>query len=364
MTKGLVQIVPKFQPDRDGIGDYALGLAQRLASRGWDSHFLVPNEYGRTDDFEMPEGFRVSARSLRDDVGIRRDVAGADAVILHYVGYGYNRRGVPFRLVGLLEMLKRETLVRPSVVYFHELWASGPPWKSEFYLGPIQRLLEKRIASLGRVSMTSTEIMSRRLQHLTGRNVLVQPISGIVPASRETEQSKSDAVVVFGLPSSRAKTIERHAELIGMLFARGLIQRVIIAGDNAGTEAENHEVQRCLGNVRVEWIDSPDADAVAAILKQAAAFLSYYPAPYLLKSASIMTAFAVGCPVIIASGSSGAPLERDRHYLVNDVDGRDVVVAAFESGRLASIGEAAHSWYVAEADWPIAVKRWEDALEG
>jgi hypothetical protein len=58
-------------------------------------------------------------------------------VILHYVNYGYQTRGVPFALLRFARELRGQ-LRGQWVTTFHELYAWGPPWKSEFWLRPLQ----------------------------------------------------------------------------------------------------------------------------------------------------------------------------------------------------------------------------------
>jgi hypothetical protein len=60
-----------------------------------------------------------------------------DHVILHYANYGYQARGVPFLLRAFVKQLRSQLRGR-WVTTFHELYASGPPWKSAFWLRPFQ----------------------------------------------------------------------------------------------------------------------------------------------------------------------------------------------------------------------------------
>jgi hypothetical protein len=131
-SKTVLQIVPHLPGTFDGVGDYALSLARALsADHGVTTTFLVAGKASVTSR----EGYAVIA-------GLDPGASGALAqkcehVILHYVNYGYQARGVPFSLRGFVKQLRGHLRGR-WVTMFHELYASGPPWKSAFWLRPLQ----------------------------------------------------------------------------------------------------------------------------------------------------------------------------------------------------------------------------------
>ena len=130
--KTVLQIVPHLPGTFDGVGDYALNLARALSTdHGITTTFLVAGETSVTSK----DGYAVIA-------GLRRDASAELArkcrhVILHYVNYGYQARGVPFSLRSFAKQMRSQLRGR-WVTMFHELYASGPPWKSAFWLRPLQ----------------------------------------------------------------------------------------------------------------------------------------------------------------------------------------------------------------------------------
>ena len=68
-------------------------------------------------------------------------------VILHYVNYGYQARGVPFYLRRFARQLRGQLRGR-WLTTFHEIYASGPPWKSEFWLRPFQVKIARDLIDL------------------------------------------------------------------------------------------------------------------------------------------------------------------------------------------------------------------------
>jgi hypothetical protein len=128
----VLQIVPHLPGTFDGVGDYALNLARALsAGHGLETTFLVARETTATskDGYAVLSGLnRVGSRELADR---------HEHVILHYVNYGYQARGVPFSLRTFAKGLRKNLRGRWATT-FHEFYASGPPWKSAFWLRPFQ----------------------------------------------------------------------------------------------------------------------------------------------------------------------------------------------------------------------------------
>src|SRR5438067_285463 len=127
----LLHIAPRFPPFLDGIGDYASRLAQELHLRfGAQNLFL-------SGDVNQQPGAELSVLESRSSDVLLRTLQSLqfDRVLLHYCGYGFQKRGAPLWLLrGLTRFLQMQDV--PLIVSFHELWASGKPWQSPFYFGP------------------------------------------------------------------------------------------------------------------------------------------------------------------------------------------------------------------------------------
>jgi hypothetical protein len=128
----VLQIVPHFPGTFDGVGDYALNLARALsAGHGITTTFLVAGATPATsrENYPVISGLNSLASA---------ELASAhEHVILHYVNYGYQARGIPFLLRTFAKHL-RPRLRGRWVTMFHEIYASGPPWGSAFWLRPFQ----------------------------------------------------------------------------------------------------------------------------------------------------------------------------------------------------------------------------------
>ena len=91
-----------------------------------------------------------------DTATLQKSLSAPDAttpVILHYVGYGYEKRGCPLWLIRGLESWKRNHRVHRLLVIFHELYAAGSPWQSSFWNSPVQRWITGRLARLADVPL-------------------------------------------------------------------------------------------------------------------------------------------------------------------------------------------------------------------
>ena len=154
----LLQIVPRIPGGIDGVGDYALTIARKLREEfGYETVFAT----FKTSSGETGGGFEVlSLDHLLDQSSPRYE-----QVLLHYVNYGFQKRGVPFRLLSILRALRRKHRGR-MVTIFHELYASGPPWSSAFWLQPLQIVLAKAVARLSDACIVSSDNFRSELQRM------------------------------------------------------------------------------------------------------------------------------------------------------------------------------------------------------
>jgi hypothetical protein len=166
--KTILQILPRPPGRQEGVGDYALQLAKVLREQyDCESVFVpaAPSPVGNVDGFEI-------LPSLASTFSIEQ----YDDVILHYVNYGYEQRGVPLSLPSFLRRLRRSYRGRLLTI-FHELYASGPPWKSAFWLQPLQKKIAREIARLSDATVVSNERTYEQLQELaSGVRATVLPV--------------------------------------------------------------------------------------------------------------------------------------------------------------------------------------------
>jgi hypothetical protein len=166
-TETIVQIVPSLPPQQDGVGEYAMNLAVRLRkSQGIQTQFIVCNP-----DWVGPnriEGFAVRRLKFQSEAGIWSLLASAKEkyaiVLLHYVGYGYHKHGIPLWLYrGIGSWLAEgaggaAASQKQLATVFHELWRpSTKPWKKEFYLQKPQQWLVEGLHLRSNFSVATTK---------------------------------------------------------------------------------------------------------------------------------------------------------------------------------------------------------------
>lgn len=167
----VLQIVPHLPGTFDGVGDYALNLARGLSSdHGIPTTFLVAGKTSVTSR----EGYRViSGLDADKSAALARD---HEHVILHYVNYGYQARGVPFLLRAFVKQLRPRWRGR-WVTTFHELYASGPPWKSAFWLRPFQVRLAREMIDASTSCVVSNPPIEKAIHaHDAAKKVHLIPV--------------------------------------------------------------------------------------------------------------------------------------------------------------------------------------------
>ena len=318
----LVSIVPRFFPLIDGIGDYALAHARLLReASGIDTRFIVadPESQGPNN----VEGFEVTHLTRRFTSELFRNLPGAndEPVVLHYGGYGYAKRGCPVWLVTALERWRKETGDRSLVTIFHELYATGPPWTSSFWLSPIQKNLTARLARLSDQSLTSLEVNAQTLNAMSGngdgRTHNLPVFSSIgEPQSPPPLKDRRRRLVVFGTRGRRVE-VYRHSTMDLNRICRALeIEEVLDIGQPIEKRfLEDLAVRSSVAGLR-------SSEEVSRLLLDSIAGVIDYPAAVLGKS----TIFAAYCShrviPIVATHVEASPadgLQANSHYWLSDV---------------------------------------------
>lgn len=149
----LWQVVPHLPGSNDGVGDYALTLARQLSAlHGLRTTFIV----AALTSVREKEGFGVTSGL---QVGHLSNAVRPPAhVVVHYANYGYQGRGVAFQLRRFARDLRGSVAGR-WVTMFHELYASGPPWRSAFWVRPLQVKIARDLMDLSNSCVASNEVI-------------------------------------------------------------------------------------------------------------------------------------------------------------------------------------------------------------
>src|ERR1700722_4355807 len=222
----LIQLVARFRPDADGVGETALRLADvLLKDHGVPSDFLVYRPPGSERVLEIPDGFPHSVQRLDAAAGVSitgmldRPISGSVAppiLLLHYASYGYSAQGMPFWLVAELKrFVDRGGRLLPL---FHELYALPRFPSKTFLTSRIQRGIFRRILALSEAAFTSSE---EYLETAKRDNRARRPIHliGICSSAGEPEHPRPLAtrrrrIVVFGRFATRKDVYSRYLPVL------------------------------------------------------------------------------------------------------------------------------------------------------
>ena len=321
----MVHLVPEAL---GGIRDYAENIGKVWARSGLDCRILaLAQRAGATaplwSQLDEPQAGGIEPICL----------------VVHYSGYGYAPRGLCGWLNQELAAARQHFGLRLSiVVMFHELYASGPPWRSAFWLQGRQERIAAQLANLSDVTMTNTGVHARWLeQHLGHRCVTVWPVFSNVgePLSLAPHGARARRLVVFGSESTRRRALQQVHRHLSQLADLGIDELVEVG---AGSGVGNWPPR-----LRASFAGRLEESALGDLLAQSAFGLIEYPLHCMGKSTVFAAYAAHGCVILNAGTSSDAAdgLTPGEHFLSLDPRRRGVPKAE----ELRRIALNAKGWY-------------------
>jgi hypothetical protein len=220
---------------------------------------------------------------------------------------------------------------------FHELYAFGPPWRSSFWLSPIQRHLVREVWKITDGAVTNVGLYRRRLcdwRPSAMQYLCLMPVFSTIgePAALTKWSGRSAQMVVLGRPEAAARAYGRRREAL-LRACRALeIRRICDIGARSGAVPSQIE------NVRVSAYGHLPAADVSAILAESRAGFLDYPTDHLGKS-TVFAAYAAHGVVPIVPWRRGGEepgLAEGANYWAAPQDG---------SSDFESIANGALAWY-------------------
>lgn len=337
----VIQIVPKISPAIDGVGDYALNLARQIRKDfNIQTHFIVGNPTwigpGEIEGFAINQ---VSASSDDALLTLLSEIRPC-TILLHYVGYGYAQRGCPIWLVDGLQRWKALSPQHSQVTMFHEVYASGPPWTSAFWLSTRQKNLAARLAQMSDNLITSKQFYAEILTNLSkGKHTEIPalPVFSNIgePDKLSSLSERQKRLVIFGGVANRGKVYRDSRSIIESVCHKLGIQEIWDVGTSTGLGISS------IGQVPVLEVGQQPAKKISEILADSiAGFMDYNP-DFLGKS-TIFASYCAHQLIPINANSSTSVIdgiEPGKHYwapqkseLGNEVE-------------MQGIANNAYSWY-------------------
>lgn len=343
MTR-LIQIVPNLPPSLNGVGDFALHLAVALREQhAIETLFLVASpDWSGPDEVEGFTAVRID-RDRFPSVLLLRNESAPPAVLLHYVGYGYAKRGAPLWLIRWLRSML-QTRPKPMLLtFFHELYvfAFGPNaiLTSSFWLAPLQRHVCRHVAKLSDWRVTNKGESASILRQMAGdtlNRTLVFPVFsnfGEPPVVPELLDRKPQMVVYGDLCRSPGDIGFAGSQLRELAKNLG-IERVISFGPR--------KLQPFAPDLPVENRGILPAGEISELLLQSRAGYIDYPMSCLGKSTIFASYCAHGMvPVLLRADCAEA---EGLHEGVNLLTA-ERPAAASEADSQQKIASAARLWY-------------------
>ncbi len=337
-------IVPRLPPAVDGLGDYGLNLAKQMRQDfGLVTDFVVgePNWSSQA----LVEGFAVKQVAKRSSTDLLEllpnDRNLTNIVLLHYVGYGYAKRGCPVWLVEGLERWRKAADNRHLVTMFHEVYAFGAIWTSQFWTSPLQRNLAARLVRLSDRCLTSkqgyAEIISKFSQGKDSTIPALPVFSNVGEPEHLTSLSERPRrLVVFGGRGPRSR-VYQHSPLALQRTCRELeIAEILDIGPGLDFEIEP------VNNIPVACLGVKPAQEISSLLSNSVAGFFNYHTQFLAKS----TIFAAYCahrvlPIgIWYEGQDVDGLEAGKHYWLGDKCQHTMNLSG---GQI--VADKAYAWY-------------------
>jgi hypothetical protein len=292
----VLQIVPRVSDNPDGVTDYALNLARNLLAQ-----YRFTTVFAAAEPSQISEKERFKIVSMAEGSVPRKSAH----VILHYVNYGYQKRGLPFSSLPVWRALRQGCRGR-FLVIFHELFASGPPWKSEFWVQPLQKKIARDVARLADARLVSSESMRQSLEKLApGLDVIVHPVPsafgepGIEPA--QLRERDNHRWLICGGTSLVDRSLRSFVRIAGVIPANIAPRNLVLVG---GTEnSKVRQMLKTFADIHCEYYPAVSPETASQILSTCSfAWLDYFTAgsmipDLLLKSSSFanVCAHAVVC---------------------------------------------------------------------
>ena len=376
----LVHIAPQLPPAIDGVGDYCWNLWRHWPEAKPNWTFLVARGAQETSaiwrEVEARE-FALNKFSLADAL----ENAGHETVVLHYVGYGFQPKGIPIWLPGAIEQWKRASPRRRLVTMFHEMYARSSPLRSPFWVAPFARRIIRQVVRLSDAWLTSCDRYFEQLTTDFGARAecgRIIPIGSNIPcvASLPEKWHGDDVatrrfrIVVFGLARTRLWALARHRELLRAWHTAGALESVTLLGkrEEPAEARERDRLTRAIGT-GLRWntlFDLSGSEVSQHLAGQDFGLLANEPD--IVTKSGVFAALAEHGVIPIVSAREGQSLSTLLAPAVvannEQPDGIEAMLKLLrDTARLRQTRERLRALAAGELAWPHITESWNAVLQ-
>jgi hypothetical protein len=339
----ITAIVTGLPPAIDGVGDYACYLARQI-SHDFDigTQFIVGNPVWQMRE-EVNE-FNIQQLSRRSPSELLTLLQSSSIVLLHYVGYGYAKRGCPIWLVEGLEKWRRGNDQKYLLTMFHEVYAySSNVLSSQFWTSPLQRNLAQRLVQLSDRCLTSKQGYAEIITKLSrGKHphVLSLPVFSNVgepkPEQLRPLSQRSKRLIIFGGRGTRSRVYQRSLFALERTCRELQIEEILDIGPPLEIELP------LINQTSIKSLGVKSSQEISHLLSDSIVGFFDYSIEFLAKS----TIFAAYCahrllPVgVLYPGKEVDGLFVEKHYWIGDTHPDPMSLI---SGQL--VADNAYRWY-------------------
>lgn len=384
-TENLIHIVSSVPPAPDGVSDYCYKLWQ---------HWPQPRPHWVCLTPKKPEGaaqawpaaelvtFALGKETLLEAL----EKCPVGDVLLHYVGYAYQKRGVPLWLPGALRAWKKRSGAKITVM-FHELYAQGSPRGSAFWLQPLGHSIVVQLAQLADRWVTSNQDAAERLIFEMGVDASggqFIPVGSAIEPETPIDFERpwplggdgKLAIAIFGQPRTRSDALIFHRQLLRQLCERSLVRKIALIGNSADPSQLNffQQLQEQIAPVDDEiWQSYADLthEEISAVLRQQDIALSRFHPEVLTKS----TSYAASCvhgllPICLPSvknrtrntGLIGSEMELP-HLASDDAQSEKTIEFLRDAAAVQELRTRIKQVALHGLSWDNIVKEWQKIMQ-
>jgi hypothetical protein len=361
----VLQIVPQLPGTLDGVGDYALNLAKALlAEHAVTTVFAVAQEttVASKDGFQVISGLNQCAVD-----SMARE---CDHVILHYVNYGYQARGIPFHLRRFARQL-REKLRGRWLTTFHELYASGPPWKSAFCLRPLQVKIARDVINISDACFVSNRTIENEIHaYDSAKKIYLAPVISNFgePELTDFTASSSKQWAICGGTALVARSLFSFQQIQHAIPAAFVPEQLQVIGgrDERATRALIESLNGGTRGLSCNYHPEVSAECASELLRHCSfAWLDYFGTgkmwpEMILKSGAFAACCAHGVVPVLSHQEDTFAVDGDPFPGPYFITPGAVNFPPLDS--LRATREKIYAWYQAHASSPRLARIYAEAL--